>query len=123
MQKGQTKKSGLSTMQAGKDGIKHELTVVYIPCDANTLASVVKRTVNYAEEAGFKVLSMDIEGAKTLAYPINNGYGKEYPKGIFAYFILSGNGSPTALSDCLSGDILALRHLLVKQQLNLKEYK
>lgn len=122
MQKGQTKKSGLSTMQAGKDGIKHELTVVYAPCDATALTSVVKHTVDDAEAAGFKVLSMDIEGVKTLAYPVSK-YGKEHPKGIFAYFILSGNGSPTQLSDRLNGHNLVLRYLLVKQQFNLKEYK
>lgn len=122
MQKGQTKKSGLSTMQAGKDGIKYELTVVYAPCDATALTSVVKHTVDDVEKAGFKVQSMDIEGAKTLAYPIQK-YGKEYPKGIFAYFILSENGSPTELSKRLNEHDLALRYLLVKQQFNLKEYK
>ena len=122
MQKGQTKKSGLSTMQAGKDGIKHELTVVYVPCGVTALTSVVKHTVDDAERAGFKVQSMDIEGAKTLAYPIGK-YGKEHPKGIFAYFILSGNGSPTGLSGRLNEHDLVLRYLLVKQQFNLKEYK
>lgn len=122
MQKGQTKKSGLSTMQAGKDGIKHELTVVYVPCDVTALTSVVKHTVDDAERAGFKVQSMDIEGAKPLAYSIQK-YGKEHPKGIFAYFILSGNGSPVELSERLNERELVLRYLLVKQQLNLKEYK
>lgn len=114
--------SGLSTTQAGNNGIMHELTVVYVPCDATALTSVVKHTVDDAEKAGFKVESMDIEGAKTLAYPIHK-YGKEHPKGIFAYFILSGNGGPTELSERLNEHDLVLRYLLVKQQLNLKEYK
>lgn len=122
MQKGQTKKSGLSTMQAGKDGIKYELTVVYAPCNAPVLSSMVNSTVRDAERAGFKVQSMDIEGVKTLAYPIQK-YGKEHPKGIFAYFILSGNGSPVELSEMLNEPDLVLRYLLVKQQFNLKEYK
>lgn len=122
MQKGQTKKSGLSTMQAGKDGIKHELTVIYAPCNAPVLSSMVNSTVRDAEKAGFKVQSMDVEAAKTLAYPVRK-CGKEYSKGIFAYFILSGNGSPTELSERLNERVLALRYLLVKQQLNLKEYK
>lgn len=114
--------SGLSTTQAGKDGIEHELTVIYAPCDASTLSSLVNSTVEDAEKAGFKVQSMDVEGAKTLAYPVDK-CGKEYPKGIFAYFILSGNGSPTRLSEMLNEHDLVLRYLLVKQQFNLKEYK
>lgn len=114
--------SGLSTTQAGKDGIEYELTVIYAPCDASTLSSLVNSTVEDAENAGFKVQSMDIEGAKTLAYPISK-CGKEYPKGIFAYFILSGNGSSVGLSTRLNEHELALRYLLVKQQFNLKEYK
>lgn len=122
MQKGQAKKSGLSTMQAGNNGIKYELTVIYAPCNAPALSSLVNSTVVDAEKAGFKVLSMDVDGAKTLAYPIQK-CGKEYPKGIFAYFILSGNGSPTELSEKLSRRVLTLRYLLVKQQFNLKEYK
>ena len=122
MQKGQTKKSGLSTMQAGKDGIKHELTVIYAPCDASALSSLVNSTVEDAEKAGFKVQSMDIDSAKTLAYPVRK-CGTEYSKGIFAYFILSGNGSPTELSERLNERELVLRYLLVKQQFNLKEYK
>ena len=114
--------SGSSTTQAGNDGITHELTVVYVPCDATALISVVKHTVDDVEKAGFKVQTMDIEGAKTLAYPIHK-YGKEHPKGIFAYFNLSGNGCPTELSERLNAHNLVLRYLLVKQQLNLKEYK
>lgn len=122
MQKGQTKKSGLSTMQAGKDMRGYELSIIYAPCDATALSSAVIKTVEDIEKAGFKIRKMDVEGEKLLAYPINKD-GKEYPKGIFAYFVLSNDGSIVKLTDTLQKPGLVLRYLLVKQQLNLKEYK
>lgn len=123
MQKERTKKSGLSIMQAGNEGITYELTVVYAPNEVADLAEAVNATVKYATDAGFSVCSMDIDGKKTLAYPIRDMHGEEQAKGIFAYFILSGKGRPSELSEVLCADLRVLRHLLVKQQFNLKEYK
>lgn len=119
---------GSSTMQAGKTVQDYELTVIYSPCNAQAqaLASSVKFTVEDAETAGFEVYSMDIEGKKRLAYPINK-YGKEEKYGIYAFFRLAGNGCVSELSDKLCGANTVLRHLLVRSrnsyQRKSKEYK
>ena len=117
--------SGLSTMQAGREELGYELTVVYVPNDASVLSTAINSTVADATSAGFNVYSMDVDGEKTLAYPIRGKGGGEYPRGIFAYFILSGNGCAYELSSALDANNQILRYLLVKQQLkrNLKEYK
>lgn len=106
---------GSSTMQAGKTAQEYELTVIYLPCNAQVLASSVKFTVEDAERAGFEVYSMDIEGKKRLAYPINR-YGKEEEYGIYAYFRLAGNGCVSELNDRLCGANTVLRHLLVRSR-------
>lgn len=99
--------SVLSTSQAGKSVITHELTVLFEPDIAAGLPQAIEAVILAAERAGFTVYSMDIEGKKTLAYPIQ---GKE--QSIYANFNLGGNGSPSALVDALEDDRV-LRYLLV----------
>lgn len=106
--------SGLSTTQAGKSGPVYELTVIYAPRNVAHLAGVVNITVEQATKAGFEVCTMEIDGKKTLAYPVRDEDGKEHAKGVFAYFTLRGDGSAFQLSQTLNADNQVLRYLLVK---------
>ena len=106
--------SGLSTTQAGKSGPYYELTVIYAPRNAANVADVVNTTIAQATKAGFEVCTMEIDGKKTLAYPVRDEDGKEHAKGVFAYFTLSGCGRAFELSRTLDADNQVLRYLLVK---------
>lgn len=105
---------GSSTTPVGKDIANYELTVVYTPEIVADTTDAVSDTVADAISAGFGVCSMDIEGNKSLPYAIRDKYGKEQEKGIYAYFNLTGAGTPSSLTNALDWDHRVLRYLLVR---------
>lgn len=105
--------SGSTTTQAGKEQF-YELTVLYTPENVSDCTGVVSETMKAIFRAGFAVISMDIEGKKSLYYPVTSKLGKLTEQALYVYFTLKGDGVPRELSTALESDKQVLRYLLMK---------